>query len=283
MADTPAPRKSVLKSPWTWVGVAVIALVGGAYLLYRQNKNAQAAASSTTTTGTPSDETDYAGQIGTLQAEIADLQGTLAQQSGTTSSVTVTVPAVEGKSIDAAKAAITGAGLVPKLNTATAGGTTYVITSQTPGAGSKVPAGSTVDLAAGVATGAGGTSGGGGSTSSDVLPAPGKASVTPHAGGADIGGGSVPGAKAYEIVVQGATGPGTGTSHYDHVSATNHADVSLTPGRYITKSRAGTSAANVHGHWSADTSFTVPKSSGSGQTHPGGSGTPPAKTGPPKS
>jgi len=268
MADTPAPRKSVLKSPWTWVGVAVIALVGGAYLLYRRNKNAQAAASSTTATGIPSDETDYAGQIGTLQAEIADLQGTLAQQGGTTSSVTVTVPAVEGKSIDAAKAAITGAGLVPKLNTATAGGTDYVITSQTPGAGQKVPAGSSVDLAAGVAA----STGGGGST---ALKAPGKASVTPHAGGADIGGGSVEGAKAYEILVQGAGGKGTGTSHYDHVSPTNHADVTLSPGKYVTRSRAGVSAANVHGPWSQDTAFTVPKASGPGQTRP--------KTGPPKS
>lgn len=75
----------------------------------------------------------------------------------------VTVPKVDGMSIDAAKSAITAAGLVPKLNTATKGGTSYVITSQTPGAGTKVTAGSTVDLAAGVGT-ATSTGGGGAPT-----------------------------------------------------------------------------------------------------------------------
>jgi hypothetical protein len=63
---------------------------------------------------------------------------------------TVTVPKVEGLSIDAAESSLKTAGLVPKLNTATKGGTSYVIVSQTPGAGTKVAKGSTVDLAAGV-------------------------------------------------------------------------------------------------------------------------------------
>jgi len=67
-----------------------------------------------------------------------------------TSNATIAVPKVEGLGIDPAEAALTNAGLVPKLNTAVKGGTSYVIISQTPGAGTKVKLGSRVDLAAGI-------------------------------------------------------------------------------------------------------------------------------------
>lgn len=76
-----------LRSPVTWVVVLGIGLAAGAYILYRRNK-ANAAAATTTTTATP-DTTDLQGQIATLQAEIADLQSTGAQdeagETGTTS------------------------------------------------------------------------------------------------------------------------------------------------------------------------------------------------------
>jgi hypothetical protein len=62
--------------------------------------------------------------------------------------VMATVPAVEGLGIDPAEQKIKAAGLVPQLNTAVKGGTSYVISSQTPGAGTQVAPGSKVDLAA---------------------------------------------------------------------------------------------------------------------------------------
>lgn len=179
MADTTAaPRRKGkgLKSPWVIVIVLAVAVGGGAYLLYRRSK-ASSSTSGSGTSGTPqTDQEDYAGQIATLQAEIADLQssasqggtgggttgggtsgGTTGGTGGTTgtgggsggTTVKVTVPAVEGMTIDAAEAAIKARGLVPKLNTKTVGGTSYVIISQTPGAGKTVAKGSTVDLAAG--------------------------------------------------------------------------------------------------------------------------------------
>lgn len=266
-ATPPSGKKSIMKSPWTWVGIAAIALIGGAYLLYRRNQASQAAASTSTTAAPSQDQQDYSGQISTLQSEIANLQGTVASND------VVKVPDLKGMSVAAATAALTSVGLKAGAHA----GDTGTVNGQTPAAGTSVEAGSTVDLS--VAGSSTTTGGGGGTTGTTTdLKAPAKASVTPRQGGADIGGGSVDGAKAYEILVQGAGGKGTGTSHYDHVLATNHADVTLTPGNYVTRSRAGTSAANVHGPWSEDTAFTVPKASGPGQTHPGGKGTPPPKT-----
>jgi hypothetical protein len=58
----------------------------------------------------------------------------------------VVVPHVEGDSIDAATDALSAAGLELHINQTLKGGTTYVINSQTPGAGVTVAKGSTIDL-----------------------------------------------------------------------------------------------------------------------------------------
>ena len=67
---------------------------------------------------------------------------------GSTTSTTgrVVIPAVKGKSIDAAEDALTAADLVPHIKQSLERHTTYVISSQTPGAGITVNKGSTVDL-----------------------------------------------------------------------------------------------------------------------------------------
>lgn len=181
-------QRNALRNPVTWVIVLGIALAGGAYLLYRRRNTAAAANSSTA--ATPNNE-DLAGQIATLQTELADLQSTGAQD----------------------EAAESGA-----------------------------PAG-----------GGGGGGGGGGK-----LTAPSGFSITPHNGFADFGWSTVPGAKAYELQVAGAGGRGTGTSHYDHAGAGNHAEhVSLANGSYKARVRAGTSVTSLSGPWTPYKGFQV--------------------------
>lgn len=105
-----------------------------------------------------------------------------------------------------------------------------------------------------------GTAGGGtgGTTGSTALKAPAGFSVTPNANGADFGWGKVEGAKAYELQVAGAGGAGTGTSHYDHAGADDHAEgVKLAGGKYKARVRAGTSTASLTGPWTPYKSFTV--------------------------
>jgi hypothetical protein len=101
-----------------------------------------------------------------------------------------------------------------------------------------------------------GTGTSGGTTTTGTLAAPGL-SVTPHAGGANFGWNTVPGASAYQLQVTGAGGKGTGTSHYDHVANATHASVNLNKGAYKARVRAGTSLASVAGTWSPYKSFTV--------------------------
>lgn len=74
-----AGRKSGFKSPVTWVIVLGIAVVGGAYILYRRSQASTAAAATTAATGS-STGTDWSGAIATLQTEIADLQSSQAQE-----------------------------------------------------------------------------------------------------------------------------------------------------------------------------------------------------------
>lgn len=171
--------------------------------------------------------------VGTFQVILAP---------ASTPAVTATVPDVRGKKTADAVTAIRAAGLVPGAHSAEPG----TVNGQTPGPGQKVAVGSKVDLSVSGSTGAG-----------TALAAPAPPSVTPRAGGADIGWGTVRGAGAYELLVQGATGKGTGTSHYDKVLKGNHASVSLAAGRYVARARAGESADDVHGPWSGDRAFTV--------------------------
>jgi hypothetical protein len=65
-------------SPTLIIVVLGVALGGGAYLLYRRSKSAAASSSSSTPVDTSQLE-DFAGQIATLQTEIADLQSSTAQ------------------------------------------------------------------------------------------------------------------------------------------------------------------------------------------------------------
>ena len=69
-----------MRSPVTWIGILVIALAGGAYLLYRRSQSAAAASTTAATAGTgTTTPTDYSGQVATLQTEIMDLQSSEAQ------------------------------------------------------------------------------------------------------------------------------------------------------------------------------------------------------------
>jgi hypothetical protein len=102
------------------------------------------------------------------------------------------------------------------------------------------------------------TGGTGGGTTS-VLAAP-SLSVTPHPGFANFGWSAVSRATVGELVVTGTGGKDAGASHYDHVVPGSHAGhVALAPGKYTARVRAGVSASDVHGHWSAEHTFTVAK------------------------
>lgn len=68
-------------------------------------------------------------------------------QTGTTpAGGTVTVPKLDGQSVNAAIGTLTSLGLKYKLSSVRNPASTYVVNSQTPGAGAKVAKGSTVDL-----------------------------------------------------------------------------------------------------------------------------------------
>lgn len=120
-----------------------------------------------------------------------------------------------------------------------------------------------------------GTGGGGGSGGGEKLRAPAGLSITPHAGFADFGWDTVPGAHAYELQVAGAGGHGTGASHFDHAGSGNHAEgVRLSNGNYRARVRAGTSVTSLSGPWTAWKPFHVgrPKAGGGGGSHNGSDG-----------
>jgi hypothetical protein len=99
-----------------------------------------------------------------------------------------------------------------------------------------------------------------GTVASGAAPgsAPGGFSVTPHAGFADFGWGTVPGATSYELTVTGAGGKGTGRSHADQVVSGTHVEhLALTPGAYHAQVRAKN--ATGAGPSTAARSFTVSK------------------------
>lgn len=79
---------------------------------------------------------------------------------------TVTVPNVKGKSVSAADAAITAAGLVPGAHSTQTG----TVNGQTPGPGAKVAKGSTVDLSVAASSGGSGGGSGGGTGKSVGVP-----------------------------------------------------------------------------------------------------------------
>ena len=143
-------------SPMIWIAVLVVALAGGAYLLYKRSSSASSAAAagtSTDTTDTPAGTTspDWSGEIATLQTEIGDLQSTEAQQdqdskTGTSGSTAqVTVPGVVGYPQVEAIQVLNAKGLKGSGTKPTKGKVLYV-TAQDPKAGAKADKGSTVKL-----------------------------------------------------------------------------------------------------------------------------------------
>lgn len=91
---TGTPRKSMLRSPITWVIILGVTLAGGAYILYRRNQanNAASSSSGSTTASTDPNATDNAGALSTLQTEIADLQSSASQQTPAPASPTAPLP-----------------------------------------------------------------------------------------------------------------------------------------------------------------------------------------------
>lgn len=135
------------------------------YGLWKRHQNAAAGAAA----GTTADSTGAAGsgvqgtfdnsgqnvydaiesQITALQEQIGQ-SSTNAAGSGTTAGApagaTVTVPSVDGKQVDAALAALSASGLTGVVSAKRNPADTYIVNSQTPGAGARVAAGSNVRL-----------------------------------------------------------------------------------------------------------------------------------------
>lgn len=145
-------------------GGILAAAVGYFWWRNRQSSSAPAAASGTGTTGC-TDSTgasvpcpdasgiDYSGELSVIQSELESLLAAEGQSGSSSSGTgtgtttvtgTVTVPKVTGMTATAAVAALKAAGLVAGSEGKNGGAAT--VNSQTPGAGAKVAAGSTVDL-----------------------------------------------------------------------------------------------------------------------------------------
>lgn len=114
------------------------------------------------------------------------------------------------------------------------------------------------DLQSSFAQGETGEAAATGGTTGEPLKAPAGLSITPHKGFADFGWSTVPGAKAYELQVNGTGGKGAGISHFDHAGTGNHAEnVKLANGDYHARVRAGTSLTSLTGPWSPWKDFHV--------------------------
>jgi PASTA domain len=143
----PAPKKGVSLpgSPVLWIGVLVIALAGGGYLLWKRSQSS--AASSSGSDVTSADTTGYdqdAGELGTIQSEIGDLQSSEAQQ-GSTSPAQAKVPNVVGQPQEAGFAILSAAGF-KAVGTNTVPGKVLTVQAQSPAAGALADKGSTVTL-----------------------------------------------------------------------------------------------------------------------------------------
>jgi hypothetical protein len=79
----PAKGGISLRSPLTWVIILGVAVGGGGYILWKRSRTA-AAAQAPPATGASTDQADFAGQIGTLQTEIMNLQDQLSADHDTT-------------------------------------------------------------------------------------------------------------------------------------------------------------------------------------------------------
>lgn len=144
----PAPKKgiSLPGSPILWIGVLVIALAGGGYLLWKRSQSS--AASSGGSDVTSADTTGYdqdAGQLGTLQSEIGDLQSSDAQQgTATPAAPTVKVPNLVGNTTAGAVSTLFAVNLTPAGTRGVPG--TNIVTATAPPAGTAVKPKSTVTI-----------------------------------------------------------------------------------------------------------------------------------------
>jgi beta-lactam-binding protein with PASTA domain len=128
-------------SPVIWIGVLVVALGAGAWLIYKRNS---AASTGTTTAATTAADTSNtgtdAGQIGTIQSEIGDLQSSEAQDT-----TQVQVPNVVGMTQERAFNVLQAAGLNGG-GAPVQPGRTLTVNAQAPAAGAVVNKGSFVVL-----------------------------------------------------------------------------------------------------------------------------------------
>jgi hypothetical protein len=200
--------------PRTALIVAGGALAAGiAFFWWRNRQSSQASQSATSSSTGCTDSqgnsvpcpdstgVDYSGELSVIQTELETL---LSEEGGTTAgggtgttTATVTVPKVTGLTATAAVAALKAVGLVAGSEGKNGG--TQIVNSQTPGAGAKVAAGSTVDL--GVAQGQ--------LNGTPPPPAAGQVPGTPSglkpsgvtAGGFTVSWGKVTGATSYRFDV----------------------------------------------------------------------------------
>ena len=142
----PKPKKGLsLKSPWLWVGVLAIAVVGGAYLIYRQRQSASDTSGSDVTSADTTGYDQDAGQLGTLQSEIGDLQSSDAQQgTAPAATPTVKVPNLVGNTTAGAVSTLFAVNLTPAGTRGVPG--TNIVTATAPPAGTAVKPKSTVTI-----------------------------------------------------------------------------------------------------------------------------------------
>lgn len=145
----PAPRRKgtgLPGNPAIWIGVLVVALGAGAWLLYKRSQSASTGTADTTAGTTAGTGTDDSGQLGTLQSEIGDLQSSV-----TSAGNQVQVPNVVGMTQERANSVITAAGLRP-AGAPVQPGKTLTVNAQAPAAGALADKGSVVALQATVKT-----------------------------------------------------------------------------------------------------------------------------------
>jgi PASTA domain len=169
------PKVGSLKSPYTWLIIGGIALVGGAIILLRKKSSSTAttaaAGTGTTDSGTSSDAPlgagyyddggvgGYGGDSGTdLGSTIGD------QQSTTTPTGQIAVPNVQAATAAEATTIIKAAGLHPVNPSGTPA--SNIVSSTSPAAGTMVASGSDVDINSAPKGSSGSSSSGSGSGTS---------------------------------------------------------------------------------------------------------------------
>jgi hypothetical protein len=172
------PKVGSLKSPYTWLIIGGIALVGGAIILLRK-KGSSTAATTATTAGTTDagtaasaplgagyyDSAGSAGYGGSTGDASTDLGSTVGdQQATTTPTGQIAVPNVQAATAAEATTIIKAAGLHPVNPAGTPGAN--IVSSTSPAAGTMVASGSDVDINSAPKAAAASSSGGSGSAGS---------------------------------------------------------------------------------------------------------------------